>query len=144
MINEQGTAFIDTINHAELAEIYVSSFTQTMSKNPRVIAFSKMVLNEHMQTHKELLSLAKKELIEIPDTLPPANLKKLSKIALAYGAPYDKRYMKMMLDGHTKAVELFSEAAHNENVDLKSFANKTLPILNMQLDSAKAIYNSLK
>lgn len=144
LVNNQGVVFIDTMNNATLADIYVSRFTQTMSKNPRVIAFAKTVIDNHSQTRKELVDLAKKQLVAIPDTLPRANLKKLSKIALSYGALYDRRYMKMMVNDHEKAVQQFAEATHNESSALQNFANKNLPMLKIHLDSAKAIYSSLK
>jgi len=50
----------------------------------------------------------------------------------------------MMVDDHEKAVELFAGATRNNAPEIKSFASKTLPTIQMHLDSSKAILASLK
>jgi len=144
LVDDQGLAFIKTANIAGLTEITASRFAIDISKNPRVMAFAKMMVTDHTKVGKELSDLAKQKLVDIPDTLTMADQKKLSNMAMQYGAPYDRAYMKMMVDDHMKAVALFTDATQNKNSAVQNFANKTLPALKMHLDSAKAIYNSLK
>ena len=58
---------------------------------------------------------------------------------------FDKAYVEAMVDGHKKAVKLFTDAAQNcKDPDLKAFATKTLPTLKMHLDSIQAIHDSMK
>lgn len=144
LVDQQGLAFIKTANISGLTEINVSRFAVKISKNPRVVSFAQMMIADHTQVGKELKTLAKQKLVDIPDTLTIDDQKKLGKMAMLYGAPYDKTYMKMMVDDHEKAVELFTETTQNKNSAVQNFAHKILPALKMHLDSAKAIYNSLK
>jgi len=144
LVDQQGLAFIKTANIAGLTEVLASKFALNASKNPRVVSFAQMMITDHTKVGKELKTLAKQKLVDIPDTLTLADQKKIGKMAMLYGPPYDKAYMKMMVDDHIKAVELFTATTQNKNNAVQNFAHKILPALKMHLDSAKAIYGSLK
>lgn len=144
LVDDQGLAFIKTANIAGLTEVLASKFALSASKNPRVVSFAQMMIADHTEAGKELKNLAKQKLVDIPDTLTLADQKKIGKMAMQYGTPYDKAYMKMMVDDHVKAVDLFTETTQNKNLAVQNFASKILPTLKMHLDSAKAIYSSLK
>jgi putative membrane protein len=49
-----------------------------------------------------------------------------------------------MVDGHQSAVNDFKKQTDNDDPDVKAWVNKTLPVLQMHLDSAKAIKKALK
>jgi putative membrane protein len=61
------------------------------------------------------------------------------------GKEFDKAYMGMMVTDHNEDVNKFQVASNNAaDADVKGFATKTLPVLRMHLDSAKAINTSVK
>ncbi len=46
----------------------------------------------------------------------------------------------MMIDSHKDGIDLFEDARSNAaDIDVKNFADKTLPTLRAHLDSARAI-----
>ena len=61
----------------------------------------------------------------------------------ASGAAFDRMYMKMMVEDHEKAVALFTSASKSEDSEVKLFAVKKLPTLEMHLSHAKSLSRKL-
>jgi putative membrane protein len=60
------------------------------------------------------------------------------------GSAFDKHYMKMMVDDHKKTIDKFqSQSSNGTDEQLRSWASKTLPVLQMHHDSAQAV-NKIK
>jgi putative membrane protein len=51
--------------------------------------------------------------------------------------------MNMMVDGHQSAINDFEKQKDNKDADVKKWVNKTLPTLQLHLDSAKAVKKGL-
>jgi putative membrane protein len=61
------------------------------------------------------------------------------------GAEFDKAYVDAMLADHEEDVALFkSEADGGKDADVKAWAGKTLPSLQMHLDMIKGIKAKMK
>lgn len=57
---------------------------------------------------------------------------------------FDREYIKHMVDGHTKSVELFTRASKEcKNEQLRAFAEKTLPTIKEHLEKAKKLHERL-
>lgn len=144
LVDQQGLAFIKKANDAGLTEIKAAMFAETMSKTPRVIGFAKMMVTDHTQAGKELSTLAADKLVDKADSISVEHQKSLDSLARLSANVFDHAYMKMMVQDHEQAVQLFTDAGQNKSSAVQKFARKTLPALQMHLDSAKAIYSSLK
>jgi predicted outer membrane protein len=55
------------------------------------------------------------------------------------GQAFDVQYMRMMLQDHQKAIELFTSAAQSTDPEVKAFATKTLPTLRMHFNHARHV-----
>ncbi|MES2274740.1 MAG: DUF4142 domain-containing protein [Bacteroidota bacterium] len=144
LVDGQALGFIKIANEAGLTEVKASTIAGTLSKNPRVISFAKMMVTDHTQAGKELTELADDKLVDKSDALSPEHQKTIDSMAKLTGAGFDRAYMGMMVNDHVQAVKLFEETSSNKNNAVQKFARKTLPTLKMHLDSAKAIATSLK
>jgi putative membrane protein len=104
-----------------------------------------MMVTDHSKAGDELAAIAKTKNIPLP-TGPDADQQKMAAdLGAKSGKDFDKAYVDGMVDGHEKAVKLFTDASQNcKDADLKAFATKTLPTLKMHLDSIKAIKASMK
>lgn len=60
------------------------------------------------------------------------------------GAGFDREYMQMMVDDHTKAVKMFEKASDYTDTEVRAFAAKNLPVLREHLTSAQKILSSLE
>jgi putative membrane protein len=128
-----------------MMEVQLGTLAQTSALNPRVKNFGKMMVNDHSKANKELTALASGKNFNIPSTMPVPLQNHINELKKFKAEEFDKRYMDMMVDDHKEDISLFEEAAANsKDADIKAFAAKTLPILKMHLDSAKAIKSDLK
>ena len=143
-VDAEGLGFIKIANESGLTEIKASSLAESISKNPRVVSFAKMMVADHSKAAQDLSKLAQDKMVTKSDTLTVEHQQKIDSLGKLTGAAFDKAYMDMMLTDHSKAVELFEKASADRIEAVQDFAKKTLPALKMHLDSAKEINSSLK
>lgn len=128
-----------------MTEIEASKVAQTKATNQRVKDFSAMMIADHTKAGDKLKGLVTPKGITPPATLSKSHQSAVDNLSKKSGADFDKAYMSMMLDDHKKTVADFQKEAGNAKDEaLKTFVSSTLPTLQMHLDSATAISNSLK
>src|SRR5690606_40661561 len=102
-------------------------------------------IQDHTKSNEELKSIASSKNITLPTAPGENHQEKIADLNSLTGADFDKEYMGMMVDDHQKAVDLFEDAAeNNEDPELKAFAAKNLPALRKHLEEAKALEESLQ
>lgn len=144
-VTDRSLDFIKNIAEANTAEVKVSTLAEAKSKNPRVINFAQMMVKDHTEAGKELKSLAFKKYVTLADSLNDKHKQLLDSLdKINAPADFDKAYMKAMVADHEKAVDMFKIESETIDVGMKNYAHKYLPVLKMHLDSAKAIFSSLK
>jgi putative membrane protein len=143
-VDAMGLDFITTASEAGHAEIRASTVAENVSKNPRVIAFAKMMVADHSAAGAKLDKLKADELVQQPNEINADHVKMIDSLSKLTGGDFDKAYMQMMVNDHKDAVNVFDEGRENRAEAVKSYAEKTLPTIEMHLDSAKAVLASLK
>ena len=139
------STFAATAANDGMAEVAVGKIAQQKAVNPRVKAFAGMMVADHSKANDELTTIATAKNIKLPSA-PDADKQKMADdLNKKSGKDFDKAYVDGMVDGHEKAVKLFTDASQNcQDSTLKAFATKTLPTLKMHLDSIKAIKAGMK
>lgn len=124
-----------------LMEVDAGNIAQQNAANQRVKDFGSMMVRDHSKANDELKSLASSKGITLPlDSLKSANQKHLDAMQKMQGKSFDNHYVSMMLSDHKKDVSEFEKQSKNaKDPDLKAWASKTLPTLQMHLDSIQAI-----
>ena len=123
-----------------MTEIAASQVAQTSASSQRVKDFAAMMVQDHTKAGDELKKIAAAKSITLPSAISDKNQKEVDGLGKKTGADFDKAYIKLMLDDHKGAVDLFKkESDKAKDADIKTFATKTLPTLEMHLDSIKAI-----
>ncbi len=128
----------------ELTEVKASSIAQSNSKNPKVISFANMIANDHKLTEDGLKKIEANNLVQGNDSISTSDMQRIDSISKLTDAQFDKAYLHIMIEDHRKAIKLFYDASQTKNAPIQKFTRKTLPILQMHLDSAKAIIADLK
>jgi putative membrane protein len=142
LANEEGISFVkDAIESGE-AGIKASQLALTNSKNPEVLAFAKMIINDHTDADVELKKIAGSKIIN--DTLTVAHEHLISSLAAKKGRDFDKEYMQAMVNDHENAIKVFKTGETNTDEKLKDFADKTLPKVQEHLKQANEICLGLK
>jgi putative membrane protein len=121
-------------------EVELGKLAQQKAKSQRVKDFGAMMVRDHSKGGDELKSLAVQKNVTMPDSLSNDHRKHVTELGKKSGVEFDKAYINMMVDDHKDDIDEFQKASKNAtDKDVKAFAEKTLPVLMMHLDSAKAI-----
>jgi len=143
--DKNDSTFAVTAANDGMAEVTAGKVAQEQAVSKRVKAFAAMMVTDHGKANDELAAIAKTKNIILPTSPDAEKQKMVTDMSKMKGKSFDKDYVNGMVDGHEKAVKLFTDASQNcKDTDLKAFATKTLPTLKMHLDSIKAIQASMK
>jgi putative membrane protein len=144
-LDKEGTAFALEAASGGKTEVELGRLAQQQAVNPRVKEFGAMMVRDHSKANDELKQLAGAKQIALPVTLTSKHQHHKDEISKKTGAAFDKAYMNMMVNEHQETISKFEKISKSSNDgDLRGFAIKTLPVLTIHLDSAKAINKSLK
>lgn len=143
-LDESALSFVRTVAEAGHTEIAASQVAEKNSKNPRVTGFAQMMITDHTKAGTQLDTIASHNEADLPPRPSQSHKKTIDSISQLSSPQFDKAYMQMMVKDHEAAVGLFTDTKDNRAAVIKNFATKTLPVIQMHLDSAKAILASLK
>jgi putative membrane protein len=143
---DQGDAkFAVTAAADGMAEVAAGKMAATKAVSTRVKSFANMMVIDHSKIGNNLVKIAQNEGITLPTAPDTTQKQKAAGLSKKTGRAFDRAYVDAMVDGHKKAVKLFTDASTSlKDTTLRAFAIKTLPTLKMHLDSIKAIKASMK
>jgi putative membrane protein len=138
--------FVEKAGASSLAEVEMGELGAEKAKSGPVKAFAKQMVVDHTKANQELLAAIKGKGVQIPSSrtdMHKATIDKFQKQDA--GKTFDRDYMSQMVEDHKAAVELFETAADDEklDLDLRSYAKRTLPTLRDHLTQAQAIESKL-
>lgn len=139
--------FVNAAGQAGLLEIQTSKMALDRSNNSDVKTFAQMMMDQHTQAAEGLkAAAAAAALAPPPDTLDEAHVRKVSDLTENRPSDaFDADYMKMQIDAHTEAIQLFQDyAASGEIAPIKAFAEQTLPALQQHKAKAQQATASLQ
>jgi putative membrane protein len=123
-----------------LAEVEMSQLALQKATSPPVKQFAQQMVADHTTANQELMQLAKSEGIELPSQVDTKHKSALERLQGLNGSSFDAAYMQSMLQDHQQAVEDFQkEAQSGSEPELKSFAQKYLPVLQQHLKMAQSV-----
>ncbi|MEJ7560085.1 MAG: DUF4142 domain-containing protein [Pedobacter sp.] len=129
--------FILDAGASGMKEVELSKIAVQKGMIPGVKAYGTMMVSDHTKANSELKTLAASRnvtLIPSPDAATAAtSLNKLT------GKDFDLAYVKMMIEDHTKAVDLFDRATRSSDPEIKAYASKYLPTLKAHLTQVSAL-----
>lgn len=126
-------------------EVEAGKLAQQKASNQEVKKFGEMMVNDHTNANKELMSLAQQKNITLPDSMGQDHMDHMKELREKTGAEFDQAYMEKMVSTHENAVSIFEDASENiEDAEIKSFTTKTLPKIREHLDKAKKLNGTIK
>lgn len=130
---------------ASMAEVALGKMAQQKGMSKQVKNFGAMMVTEHGKINDFIRALAVTKNISIPREPGADEQKVIRKLSDKSGRDFDKAYIDDMIDDHKADIKLFETAAKKcLDPDVKSFAVKTLPVLQEHLDAISAIKDSMK
>jgi putative membrane protein len=144
-VKEDDSEFLVEAASGGLMEVQAGELASTKAQSARVKAFGAMMVRDHGKANDELKALASSKNITIPSTPGEDHQKHINELNQKSGKDFDNAYMSMMVDDHKNDVDKFENASNNaKDAAVKAFAAKTLPVLRVHLDSARAINDAIK
>ncbi|WP_428327610.1 DUF4142 domain-containing protein [Mucilaginibacter sp.] len=137
--------FIVEAASGSMAEVELGKLARQKGFNRRVKNFGTMMITDHGKLNDLIRAIAVTKNISIPKVPGADEQKMIKKLAEKSGRDFDKAYISNMIEDHKQDIKVFEKAGKNcVDPDVKSFAVKTLPILQAHLDAIDAINDSIK
>ena len=132
--------FMMSAAQAGMVEVKLGEVAAKKATQPNVKEFAAMMVTDHSKANKELQAIAAKNGVTLPSKLDAAHKEKVDKISKLSDEQFDKAYVSEMVKDHEKVAASFEKASKTaQNLELKSFAATTLPIIKTHLKHAKAL-----
>jgi putative membrane protein len=128
-----------------MAEVSIGQLASQKATDPAVKDFANRMVNDHGKAGDELKQLATNKGISLPTDLNAEHKKLADTLSKKSGKDFDKSYISEMVKDHEDDVKEFEKASKDvQDPDLKSWALKTLPVIQDHLQMAKQIAAKLK
>lgn len=140
------TDFVQNAAVSDMFEIASSKVALQRSHNPDIKAFAHMMITDHTKTTAGLKAAIARsgQNVSPPADLPGDKQAMLQDLQNAPASDFDKKYMDDQVAGHQSALDLMSRYANDGTIPaLQAAAKKTGPLVQMHLDKAKALRQSL-
>src|SRR5712691_9135871 len=128
-----------------MMEVELGQLAAAKATSNDVKDFGNRMVLDHGKANDALKSLAANKGLTLP-TQPGADEKKTSNdLSMKNGKDFDKAYISDMIKDHEKDAKEFEKATKDvQDPDLKSWASKTLPVVQDHLKMAKQIAAKMK
>ncbi len=143
-VDDDALTFMKKAASAGTMEVELGNLAREKAASARVKSFGEMMVRDHTTANKALLQLGTQKAVQINVAMRPEHLQMVNDMKKLSGSAFDRKYIDMMVEDHTRDIREFEGAASNRDPDVNQFATKTVPVLRKHLDSAKAIQASLK
>lgn len=132
--------FVTAAGQAGGTEVKAGQLAETKSSDADVKKFGALMVTQHTELGDELKTIAASNGFTFPADIGPENQAMLDELAAKSGSEFDQPYSQDMVQGHQQAVQLFENASKNaQNPDLKAWATRSLPIIQMHLEMAEKL-----
>jgi len=137
--------FIVDAANGGMTEVELGKLAMQKGISKQVKNFGSMMVKDHSKLNDMVKAIAVTKNISIPKAPGAKEQKIISKLTGKSGKDFDKAYIDDMIDDHKDDIKVFQTAAKKcLDPDVKSFAAKTIPILQEHLDAINAIKDSMK
>jgi len=128
-----------------MAEVELGKLAGERAPSDGVKQFGRRMVTDHSKANDELTALAQDKGVSLPRELNAKHRALRDRLAKLSGAQFDRAYVEEMVKDHRKDVAEFRrEADRARDPDLKSWAGKTLPILEDHLKQVEGLQNQVK
>jgi putative membrane protein len=132
--------FILAAAQGGMTEVKLGELAGQNGTRADVKEFGQMMVKDHSAINGDLKALAAQKGVTLPDSLDAKHQQMVDKMAALSGSAFDDAYIAAMVKGHKMDVKAFkAESAATTDVDIKSFVDKSLPVVQMHLEHIKAM-----
>jgi putative membrane protein len=134
------TNFILAAAQGGMTEVTLGELAVTNGMRADVKEFGQMMVKDHTAINDDLKTLAMQKGVTLPDSLDAKHQAMVDKMAALTGSEFDDAYIKGMIKAHTKDAKAFkAESAATSDADIKSFLDKSIPVVEAHLQHITAM-----
>ena len=128
-----------------MAEVEMARLALTKASSESVKEYAQKMIDDHTKANEELMQIATSKGITLPTAPDPKMQAMMMKMERLSGAEFDREYIKNAGNkAHMDMEKLFrNESMKGKDADLRAFAAKTLPIVQMHLQMARDMHNQM-
>jgi putative membrane protein len=140
VIDEESAAFLVRIANSGMAETQMAAIARQNAVYPAVRDLAEMIYHDHSSLNAEIKTIAWQKQIVLPAEISMDKQDAINELKNKKGKNLDREFVNTMVNNHQAGVKMFEDAQLNtKDLDIRSFAGKTVPTLKMHLDSALAV-----
>ena len=136
MVAPTDAAFAQKVAASNAAEIELSRIAYVRAHSPEVRAFARQLLIDHRDMAINLDNFALERGYLVTWEIQPEMTSNIDRIRTLDGAAFDKAYMDLMVDAHSKSVTTLETQAASGR-ETASLANASLPTVRHHLEMAR-------
>jgi putative membrane protein len=126
--------FILAAAQGGMTEVKLGELASKNGKRDDVKEFGQMMVKDHTAINDDLKSLAAQKGVTLPDSLDAKHQGMVDKMAALTGSAFDDAYIAAMIKGHKQDAKAFkSESAATTDANIKSFLDKSIPVVEAHL-----------
>jgi putative membrane protein len=131
-------AFMKDAARGGIAEVKMGEAGLSNGESQAVKSFSQRLVDDHTKANQELEKLAIRKGVILPDSVSEQHKTMLQHLASLKGREFDTAFQQHAVEDHKKDIEKFKTAsAKAKDPDVRSFAEKALPMLQRHLEMAE-------
>lgn len=134
---EHDRDFVKEAALANLTEIELGREALKNAANEDVRRFGQRMIDDHSKAQSDLKAAAGSS-FDVPNELDAEHRSMVEKHARLSGQEFDRAYLEMMVDDHSRVIREFERASESaKDRDIRDFASRTLPVLREHVSMAR-------
>ena len=139
-VTAEDTQFMKDAAQSGMAEIKMGELASSNAESQQVKALAQKLVTDHSKVNEELKQLATKKSVMLPDAVTEQQKTMLQHLSSLKGSEFDSAFKQHAVENHQKSVDKFKATSEKaKDADIKAFAAKTLPALQLHLALAKQL-----
>jgi len=139
-ISMADTNFILAAAQGGMTEVKLGELAATNGMRDDVKNFGQIMVKDHTAINDDLKALASQKGVKLPDGLDAKHQAMVDKLTALTGSAFDDAYIAAMIKGHKMDARAFkAEAAATTDADIKSFLDKSIPVVEAHLQHITAM-----
>ena len=140
MVSAADQGFILAAAQGGMTEVQLGRLATTNGVRADVKEFGQMMVKDHTAINDDLKALAARKGVTLPDSLDAKHQAMVDKMAALKSSEFDDAYIAGMIKAHQKDAKAFKgEAAATQDADIKSFLDKSIPVVEAHLKHVMAM-----
>ena len=132
--------FILAAAQGGMTEVKLGELAAQKAVRDDVKEFGRMMVKDHTAINGDLIALAARKNVTLPDSLDAKHQAIVEKMTALTGSEFDHAYIDAMIRDHKMDAKAFkAESAETEDTDVKSFVDKSIPVIDEHLKRISAM-----